>query len=74
MKMSRHLEANLTPGSPGFAGQKVVEDEDKATEKDQALYRSGVGTLFYLTKHSRPDITNAVRELFKSMDGASNCN
>ena len=25
----------------------------------------------YLTKHSRPDITNPVRELSKSMDGAS---
>ena len=35
------------------------------------MYRSVVGTLLYLTKHSRPDITNAVRELSKSMDGAS---
>ena len=52
-------------------GQKVVEDEDKVTEKEQALDRSGVGTLFYLTKHSRPDIANAVRELPKSMDGVS---
>ena len=35
------------------------------------MYRSGVGTLLYLTKHSRPDITNPVRELSKSMDGGS---
>ena len=28
-------------------------------------------TLLYLTKNSKPDITNAVRELPKSMDGAS---
>ena len=35
------------------------------------MYRSGVGTLLYLTKHSRPDITSPVRELSKSMDGAS---
>ena len=35
------------------------------------MYRSGVGTLLHLTKHSRPDITNPVRELSKSMDGAS---
>ena len=35
------------------------------------MYRTGVGTLLYLTKHSRPDITNPVRELSKSMDGAS---
>ena len=65
------LQSTLTPGSPGFVGQKVAEDEDKVTEKEEALYRSGVGTLLYLTKHSRQDITNAVRELSKSMDGAS---
>ena len=35
------------------------------------MYRSGVGTLLYLTKHSRTDITNPVIELSKSMDGAS---
>ena len=63
--------STLTPGSPGIVGQKVVEDEDKVTEKEQALYRSGVGTLSYLTKQSRPYITNAVRELSKSMDGSS---
>ena len=27
--------------------------------------------MLYLTKHTRPDITNPVRELSKSMDGAS---
>ena len=35
------------------------------------LYRSGVGTLLYLTKYSRPDITNPMRKLSKSIDGAS---
>jgi hypothetical protein len=28
--------------------------------------------LFYLVKHSRPDISNAVRELTKVLDGATN--
>ena len=55
----------MTTGTPGFVGQKVVEDEDKVTEKEQAIFKSGVGTLLYLTKHSRPDITNV------SMEGAS---
>ena len=40
-------------------------------KKEQASYQSGVGTLLYLTKHSRLDIANAVRQLSKSMDGAS---
>ena len=38
-----------------------MHEEDKVMEKEQAFYRSGVGTLLYLTKHSRPDMTNAVR-------------
>ena len=50
----------ITPGSPGFIGGKV-DDISKADEKTQSMYRSGVGTLLYLTKHSRPDITNPVR-------------
>ena len=54
----------ITPGTPGFIGAKV-------DEKTQSMYRFGVETLLYLTKHSRADITNPVRELSKSMDGAS---
>ena len=50
----------MTPGSPGFVGQKVVEDKDKVTEKEQALYRSGLVTLLHLTEHSRPDITMCI--------------
>ena len=60
----------ITPGTPGFNGGKV-NDISKVDEKTRSMYRSGVGTLLYLTKHSRPDITNPVRELSKSMDGAS---
>ena len=51
----------ITPGTPGFIGGKVG-DISKVDEKTQSMYRSGVGTLLYLTKHSRPDITNPVRE------------
>ena len=50
----------ITPGTPGFIGGKV-DDISKVDEKTQSMYRSGVGTLLYLTKHSRPDITNPVR-------------
>ena len=60
----------VTPGTQGVIGGKV-DDISKVDEKTQSMYRSGVGTLLYLTKHSRPDITNPVSELFKSMDGAS---
>ena len=60
----------ITPGPPGFIGGKV-DDISKVDEKTQSMYKSGVGALFYLTRHSRADITNPVRELSKSMDGAS---
>ena len=60
----------ITAGTPGFIGGKV-DDISKVDEKTQSMYRSGVGTLLYLTKYSRPDITNPMRELSKSMDGAS---
>ena len=60
----------ITPGTPGFTGGKV-DDISKVDKKTQSMYRSGMGTLLYLTKYSRPDITNPVRELSKSMDGSS---
>jgi hypothetical protein len=41
------------------------------SEENQRQYRKGVGMLLYLVKHSRPDLSNAVRELSKVMDGAT---
>ena len=38
----------VTPGTPGFIGGKV-DDISKVDEKTQSMYRSGVGTLLYLT-------------------------
>ena len=63
-------EMTITPGTPGYIGGKV-HGISKVDEKTQSMYRSGVGTLLYLTKHNRPDITNPVRKLSKSMDGAN---
>ena len=36
------LQSTLTPGSPGFVAQKVIDEEDKATDNEQALYHSGL--------------------------------
>ena len=41
---------------------------DKVNPEEHETYRSGVGTLLYLTKYSRPDICNPMRELSKTMD------
>ena len=59
---------SMTPGAPRFTARRLENEEDKMNTKDNEIYRSGVGTLLYLTKHSRPDISNPVRELSKTID------
>ena len=59
---------SLTPGTPRFTARSLDNPEDKVNPKEHETYRSGVGTLLYLTKHSGPDICNPVRELSKTMD------
>ena len=59
---------SLAPGTPRFTARRLENPEDKVSPKEHETYRSGVGTLLYLTKHSRPDICNSVRELSKTMD------
>ena len=59
---------SLTPGSPRFTARRLENPEDKVSSEEHVTYRSGVGKLLYLTKHSRPDICNRVRELSKTMD------
>ena len=59
---------SMTPGTIRFTARRLENEEDKMNAKDHETYRSGVGTLLYLTKHSRPDISNPVRELSKTMD------
>ena len=58
---------SLTPGTPRFTTRRLEKQEDKVNTEEHEIYRSGVGTLLYLTKHSRPDICNPVRELSKTM-------
>ena len=59
---------SLAPGTPRFTARRLDNKEDKVNAEEHEIYRSGVGTLLYLTKHSRPDISNPVRELSKTMD------
>ena len=59
---------SMTPGTLRFTARRLENEEDKVNAKDHETCRSGVGTLLYLTKHSRPDISNPVRELSKTMD------
>jgi hypothetical protein len=65
---------NYTPSAP--AGPKTLILRPKPGDPliyadDQIKFRSVMGILLYLVKHSRPNISNAVRELSKVADGAT---
>ena len=40
---------SLTPGSPRFTTRRLENPEDKVSSEEHETYRSGVGTLLYLT-------------------------
>jgi hypothetical protein len=50
----------LTPGTPKFKIQRSTINMDILDPQSQRKYRSGVRMLLYLTKYSRPDISNIV--------------
>ena len=67
-KKAMKVKLSMTPGTPRFTARRLENEEDKVKALDHETYRSGVGTLLYLTKHSRPDIRILVRELSKTND------
>lgn len=67
--MVRQLRNYGTPGTPG--NSIIRNTGERINLEDQKLYRSGTGMLLYLQKHTRPDMSNTVRELSKVLDGAS---
>ena len=77
-KMLKNFEAKIknlkhyeTPAAAGTHLIRCKEEEEVLGEEDQKEFRSGVGSLLYLLKHSRPDLSNSVRELSKVMDQAN---
>jgi Reverse transcriptase (RNA-dependent DNA polymerase) len=60
-----------TPSPSGYGVTRPSEDsEDCLKNEEQVLYRSAVGSLLYLVKHSRPDLANSIREFSKVLDRA----
>ena len=82
-KLLKHLEDSfgqlcnignrcfLTPAAPKTVIVRPEKDMPLISPANQSQYRSGVGMLLYLVKHSRPDLANAVRELTKVLDKAT---
>jgi hypothetical protein len=61
------------PGTPAPAGSvlsKGGKTECEAVPLVQQTYRKGVGKLLHMTRWTRPDIMNAVRELSRFAGGA----
>ena len=59
--------------TPAVAGSHVITNAEAnmLSDEEQSFYRSGVGSLLFLLKHSRPELSNCVRKLSKAMDGAN---
>ena len=58
---------------PSAPGGRVIQNHDGVlvNEDRHKLCRSGVGMLLCLVKHSRPDMSNGVREFSKALIGPS---
>ena len=70
-ELVKGMQAYKTPGTPGQQIMRVQDDSLKITKEKQSLYRSAVGMLLYLLKHSRPCLANPIWELSKALDGAN---
>ena len=69
----KNLKNYETPAAPGTHVMRPKNEEELLNQEEQKIYCSGVGSLLYLLKHLRPDLSNCVQELSKVMDGANQC-
>jgi hypothetical protein len=65
----KNLREFKTPAVPGEIISRTEDETEIVDHQVHRSFRSGVGMLLYLIKFSRPDISNAVREIAKVMDG-----
>jgi Reverse transcriptase (RNA-dependent DNA polymerase) len=73
-KFSDEIKKLKCYDTPAGINETVIcpeKDKELLNQEGQEKYRSGVGILLWLMKHSRPDIANAIREARKVMDGAT---
>ena len=58
-----------TPGTPRAVQVVPKEDSDKLDAEEHHKFRSGVGMLLQMLKHSRTEPSNPMRELTRCMSG-----
>ena len=64
----KKVRSYKSPAAPGMGIVKADEDDADMSEKDKTHYRSRVGMLLFLVKHTKPNLANATRELLKVMN------
>jgi len=57
--MLKGPRATETPSTPGFHVVRNIPEAVFISDHNQKLYRSGVGMLLFLVKHTRPDLSNS---------------
>ena len=64
--MVRQLQVYNTQGTPGCG---ILRNPGSIIDKEKHRnYKSDVGMMLFLVKHTRPDITNSVCKLSKALD------
>ena len=69
-----NMKSLMTFNIPDTPHKGIVNNQEKYTKISHNLkkrYSSGVGSLLHLLNHSRPELSNTVRELSQFMDKAN---
>ena len=61
------IKVPITPGVPSLIITTPSKDDKLIDSESQTRFRSSVGSILYLVKISRPDLSNISRELSKFM-------
>ena len=67
----KKLQVYQTPAPQGLIVRQPMEGDLILDDDSQVKYRSGVGSLLYLCKYTRPDLSNISRELSKVIKKAT---
>jgi len=65
-----NMQNYTAPGTPVFKLVKASEESEMIDDNLQSRFRTGVGQLMFLIKHSRLNLMSAVRELSKVLGKA----
>ena len=66
LKCERKTE---TPGTPREVQVVPKEDNEELDSQQHHQFTSGMGSLLHLVKHSRPELSNPMRELTRCVSG-----